>query len=184
MSFTEEHSEAVVEFDDISRGYSTVGYSDEQQEVRLQHDVGDEGKDPATGIENLNVIPKSLRLWNIVACFFQFGQAGALLYLATEADFFWPLYVNFPAAFDDTSQANFGVPAPKEVASYSVTWLSGVFLGLSGLDHLLVSFPCCQQDLQLLHRTISESFPLDRVCLFSKHNESHDWTAVRYNRHS
>lgn len=134
MSFTEEHSEAVVEFDDISKGYS-----DDEQEVQL--DDVDEGKDPATGIENLNQIPRSLRLWNIVACFFQFGQAGAILYLATEADFFWPLFVNFPAAFNETSQANFGVPAPKEVASYSVTWLSGVFLALSGLDHMLVSFP-------------------------------------------
>lgn len=135
MSFTEEHSEAVIEYDDISGGYSDNDYS-----PAAQPDMT-EGKDPATGIENLNEIPKSLRWWNIAACFFQFGQAGALFYLATKADFFWPVYVNFPGQFDGSDQAEFGVPVPKKVASYSVVWLSGMFLALSGLDHFLVSFP-------------------------------------------
>lgn len=132
MSFNEEHSEAVIEYDDISRGYSDV-------DQPIQQDM--DGKDPATGIENLNEIPKSLRWWNIAACLFQFGQAGALFYLGTKADFLWPVYVNFPGQFDGSDQEEFGVPVPKKVASYSVVWLSGMFLGLSGLDHFLVSFP-------------------------------------------
>jgi len=139
--FNDEHSEAVVEYDDITNSYS------DEQDDQLHDESGAvvDGKDPATGIENLNEIPKALRWWNISACLFQFGQAGALLYLATQADFSWPLYVNFPATFDETAQEGFGVPAPKEVASYSVTWLSGVFLGFSGLDHFLVSFPWINQ---------------------------------------
>ena len=98
-------------------------------------------KTPHTGIENLNKIPLSLRWWNVAACGFQFGQAGALFYLATKADLFWPIYVNFPGEFDGSDQEDFGVPSPKQVASYSVVWLSGMFLALSGLDHFLVSFP-------------------------------------------
>jgi hypothetical protein len=42
-------------------------------------------KDQVTGIANLNVIPHYLRVWNIMACIFQFLQAGALGYLASEA---------------------------------------------------------------------------------------------------
>jgi hypothetical protein len=129
-SFSEDHSEAVIEYDDISRGYS-----------ENDRPVHQDGKDPATGIENLNEVPKALRWWNIAVCLFQFGQAGILFYLATKADLFWPIYVNFPSEFGGSDQADFGVPSPKKVASYSVVWLSGMFLALSGLDHFLVSCP-------------------------------------------
>lgn len=129
-TFTEEHSEAVVEFDDdLSQGYS--------DNIRAQ----DDGKDPATGIENLNEVPRSLRWWNIAACLFMSGQAGVMLWLATSETLEWPIYVNFPAFFDGSSQEGFGIPLPQKVASYSIAWLSGTFLALSGIDHFLVSCP-------------------------------------------
>ena len=112
--------------DDISRGYSTEEHIE---------------KDPVTGIENLNEIPTCLRAWNISAFIFQFSQAGVLLWLATNATLNWSIYTNFPSFFGDSSQDEFGVPDPTKVGEYSVTWLSGVFLALSGLDHFLVSFP-------------------------------------------
>lgn len=130
IEFADQHSEAVVEFDD---GVITEDFSVQQQEQQ--------SKDPDTGIENLNEIPNSLRAWNIGACIFQWGQAGVMLWLATSATTQWPVYVNFPSYIGESSQEGFGIPFPKRVGSYSLTWLSGIFLGLSGLDHFLVSFP-------------------------------------------
>jgi hypothetical protein len=49
-----------------------------------QYDAEPE-KDQVTGIANLNRIPHYLRVWNLMACTFQFLQAGALGYLASEA---------------------------------------------------------------------------------------------------
>lgn len=45
----------------------------------------DPEKDQVTGIANLNMVPHYLRVWNIMAFIFQFLQAGALGYLASEA---------------------------------------------------------------------------------------------------
>ena len=102
----------------------------------------DGGKDQVTGIENLNSIPHYLRVCNIMAFIFQFLQAGALGYLASQAETSWPIYVNFPANFDEREgNEAFGVPEPTEVANFSVTWYSCVFMALSGIDHLLVCSP-------------------------------------------
>jgi hypothetical protein len=94
-------------------------------------------------IENLNVIPPRLRKWNIAAAIFQFVQGAALFYLSAQADTDWYLYTNFPKTFDerDVAPDDFGRPGPKEIAGYSVTWYSAVFILLSGLDHFVVSFP-------------------------------------------
>jgi Heliorhodopsin len=94
-------------------------------------------------IENLNEIPPRLQKWNIAAAIFQFIQCAALFYLSSSAETDWYLYSNFPQSFDDRADApdGFGRPGPKEITGYSVTWYSAVFILLSGLDHLMVSFP-------------------------------------------
>jgi len=90
-------------------------------------------------IKNLNDIPDSLICWNLVAAIFQFAQSGALFYFAAEASSEWYLYSNFPSTFGASDE--FGTPSPKEIAGYSVTWYSALFVLLSGFYHFIVSFP-------------------------------------------
>ena len=87
--------------------------------------------------QNLNPIPENLKYWNIAAAVFQYGSAAALFYLSSQADTKWPLYTNYPLTLDDRSDEpdTFAVPGPDELASYSVTWYSAVFIALSALDH-------------------------------------------------
>ena len=97
-----------------------------------------------TEIDNLNVVPDNLFRWNLIAAIFQFVQAGALFYLSSAADTEWSLFSSFPLTLDDREGENgaiFGVPGPNQVASYSVTWYSAVFILLSGFDHLAVILP-------------------------------------------
>ena len=106
-------------------------------------------------IQNLNEIPSNLRMWNIVAAIFQFAQCIALFYLSSQANTNWYLYTHFPGNFDERQQDvtvngtaipegiedDFGRPEAKEIAAYSVTWYSAVFILLSGLDHMVVALP-------------------------------------------
>ena len=102
-------------------------------------------------VQNLNDIPSSLRLWNLLAALFQFGQCAALFYLSSQADTNWYLYTNFPGNLEERNldsnvdggdpSEEFGRPDPDEIAAYSITWYSAVFLALSGIDHLVVILP-------------------------------------------
>lgn len=113
----------------------------EEPDPRDEADEGDANE--FMRAKNLNTIPKSLFRWNAAAAIFQFVQAGMLFYLSSKATTKWYLYSNFPENFDDreTAPDTFGQPGPKEVAAYSVTWYSAVFILLSGLDHLSVITP-------------------------------------------
>jgi hypothetical protein len=87
-------------------------------------------------IRNLNDIPPSLYRWNLYAAIFQFVQALALFYLSSQANTKWLWYTNYPLSLDDSADSDFGKPGPEQVASFSVTWYSAVFILLSGIDHL------------------------------------------------
>lgn len=89
-------------------------------------------------IRNLNVVPASLKIWNGVAVIVQFAQAAALFALSANADNAYYWYTNYPATFEDRDEnpEEFGRPGPTEVADFSITWYSAVFILLSGLDHL------------------------------------------------
>lgn len=95
---------------------------------------------PAWKIRTLNAIPPSLKTWNLAAAVFQFVQAIALFYLSSQAETPWRLFTNFPAVVDDDQRQSgseaVGEPIPSEIAAYSVTWYSAVFILLSGIDHL------------------------------------------------
>lgn len=93
-------------------------------------------------IKNLNEIPPSLFRWNLAAAIFQLVQAIVLFYLSSRATTDWYLYSNFPQTFDDReTNTEFGRPGAKEIAGYSVTWYSAVFILLSAIDHLSVITP-------------------------------------------
>jgi len=113
-------------------------------DVVVQHDDDHSGPsasvNPTKEIEHLNEIPSNLQYWNIAAAIFQFAQAIALFYLSSQANTKWFWYTYF-GNFDDREDADFGIPEPKLVASFSVTWYSAVFILLSGLDHLVVTLP-------------------------------------------
>lgn len=98
---------------------------------------------PAEEVEELNEIPRSLVCWNLAAAIFQFAQAGALFYFASQASTQWSLFSNFPQGFEDGEgeESAFAQPFPKEFASFSVTWYSAVFILLSGLNHLATVIP-------------------------------------------
>jgi hypothetical protein len=87
-------------------------------------------------IRNLNVIPPSLFKWNLYAGIFQLVQAFALFYLSSQAESKWFWYTNYPLEFGDRESNDFGQPGQEQVAAFSVTWYSAVFIALSGIDHL------------------------------------------------
>lgn len=121
--------------------------------------LGEKSPGDTMAIQNLNDIPSNLRVWNLLAALFQFGQCAALFYLSSQANTNWYLYTNFPYALDERDAVDenitvsvghpadggppeeFGRPDPTEVAGYSVTWYSAVFLALSGIDHFAVILP-------------------------------------------
>jgi hypothetical protein len=88
-------------------------------------------------IRNLNEIPPSLFKWNLAAAIFQLVQAFALFYLSSQADTKWFWFTNYPLSLDNSSDNNFGQPGPEQVAAFSITWYSAVFIALSGIDHLV-----------------------------------------------
>lgn len=116
--------------------------STNNEPTRTSSNSADEFKE----IHNLNQVPsKQLQTWNIVAACFQFAQCIALFYLSGQADTKWYWYTHFPANLDeradDQADGDFGRPTSDQVAAFSVTWYSAVFILLSGLDHLLVTLP-------------------------------------------
>jgi hypothetical protein len=87
-------------------------------------------------IRNLNEIPPSLYRWNAWAAVFQFVQALTLLYLSSQANTKWLWFTFYPLSLEDSADSDFGKPGPEQVAAFSVTWYSAIFIALSGIDHL------------------------------------------------
>lgn len=96
-----------------------------------------------TEILNLNEIPSNLKFWNFLAALFQAGQCAALFYLSAVSDNDWYLYTDFPFSLSNRKQNpdKFGRPDANEIAGYSLTWYSAVFIALSCIDHLLTVLP-------------------------------------------
>lgn len=87
------------------------------------------------------------RLWklNIAAFVFQTASAAAIYYFIDPENKF-NFYTNYPLSMDVASNGTEDIridmgPDTKLAFSYSIGWLSAVFLTLSALDHLLVSLP-------------------------------------------
>jgi len=110
----------------------------EEEQTSEPNDSVHEEQNDIYAIQNLNEIPPSLAKWNLAATVFQLAQSAALFYLSSDADTKWYWYTLYPINLDerDDSPGDFGRPNPVEVAAFSVTWYSAVFILLSGLDHL------------------------------------------------
>jgi uncharacterized membrane protein YecN with MAPEG domain len=144
----EDYDVDEVEYDndqDATKAYSSFH--------RRSRSSGGGTSNPLMEIENLNEVPSSnLVRWNRIAAVFQFIQCGVLFYLSYDANTKWFLYTNYPITLDERQEEGennvegaadgFGVPGPEEIAAYSVTWYSAVFIAMSGLDHLIVTLPC------------------------------------------
>jgi hypothetical protein len=88
------------------------------------------------------------RLWrlNIAAFVFQAGSAAAI-YSFIDPDKKFNFFTNYPLLLEvgnetDAEEVRVDLgPDPKVAFSYSIGWLSAVFLTLSAFDHLIVSLP-------------------------------------------
>lgn len=93
-------------------------------------------------VENLNEIPLWLAPCHMVAALFQLMQALFLMAFSSKVDLMWYIYVNFPTSDEELlSKSDFAKPFAQEVGSYPITWYAGVFILLSGIDHIICVLP-------------------------------------------
>jgi hypothetical protein len=105
----------------------------------------EEGDEPAPKphyleIENLNTIPLWLAPCHLIAALFQCMQSLFLFAFSGQIDLRWFVYTNFPT-LDELGEDEYAKPEPHEIASYSITWYAGVFILLSGIDHISCIIP-------------------------------------------
>lgn len=75
---------------------------------------------------------------NIAATVFQF-VTGITVLILTKKELTYGLYSVFPAIKEGNEGGNpFGVPTANQFTEFNPSYLAGIFLLLSGLDHLLV----------------------------------------------
>jgi hypothetical protein len=110
------------------------------------------------------------RLWklNIAAFLFQAASAAAI-YSFIDPDKKFNFFTNYPLQLElgngtDTEVRIDLGPDPKVAFSYSIGWLSAVFLTLSALDHLIVSLPPFKG---LYERGISNNYNIFRWIEYS-----------------
>ena len=79
-------------------------------------------------------------------------QAMFLFAFSSQVDLKWLLFSNVPGSDDhdgeDTEDTIFARPEPNQVAEYSITWYAGLFVLLSGFDHLFSIAPKCRRYYQ------------------------------------
>ena len=73
---------------------------------------------------------------NLSAAIVQFASSLAIFFAAFNESFGFDFYTNYPKAVGEGGRP--GGPDAQVVFNISVGWLSGTFLALSSLDHLLV----------------------------------------------
>mmetsp|Transcript_15132 Transcript_15132/g.23762 ORF Transcript_15132/g.23762 Transcript_15132/m.23762 type:complete len:299 (+) Transcript_15132:85-981(+) len=97
-------------------------------------------------IENMNVIPLWLAPCHLVAALFQCMQSLFLFAFSSQVDLRWNIYSNFPAGDELVLGENeYAKPEANLIGSYSVTWYAGVFILLSGIDHISCLLPSFRQ---------------------------------------
>ena len=100
--------------------------------------------------DNLNEIPMFLAPCHWIAALFQFMQSIFLFAFSSQVNLRWRVFTNFPMV-TDSSTSNRDVFDPdivyyasaetRYIGSYYVTWMTGGFIILSGIDHLLCVLP-------------------------------------------
>mmetsp|Transcript_27230 Transcript_27230/g.40320 ORF Transcript_27230/g.40320 Transcript_27230/m.40320 type:complete len:301 (-) Transcript_27230:214-1116(-) len=94
---------------------------------------------------------------NIAAAIFQAASAGAIFGMI-DNDVTYPFYTNYPLIVDGTDGKPAFGPDSKVAFELNIGWLTGVFLGLSALDHLLV----CTCFKGVYERGLSKNFNIFR----------------------
>jgi hypothetical protein len=113
---------------------------------------------------------------NVAAAVFQGASAAAIFGLIDGGDTAYPFYTNYPLPSGNEGKPIFG-PDSKVAFNLSVGWLSGVFLALSAIDHLLV----CTCFKSVYERGLSKKLQcisLDRVCTVCFLDEGPRWHSV------
>jgi len=114
------------------------------------YDPYDTGREYDVAVEENHSLPidgagitstqyRTLFRLNIAAALIQAISAGVIFALI-DNEITYPFYTNYPkesAEGDEAGRPIFG-PDPKVAYNLNIGWLTGVFLGLSALDHLLV----------------------------------------------
>jgi hypothetical protein len=97
-------------------------------------------------IENKNKIPLWLAPCHLVAALFQCMQSLFLFAFSSQVDLKWYLYSNLPTSdVDLLGDDGYAKPESQELLAYSITWYAGVFILLSGFDHILSILPYVRQ---------------------------------------
>ena len=81
-------------------------------------------------IQNFNTVPKSLGLFSLGACIFQFISAFILLIMTVKNEGEWLYYTVYPSPESD-------VPTPfaRPIGSFNILWYAPIFILLSAIDH-------------------------------------------------
>ena len=123
---------------------------DREYEVEENHSLPTD----RAGITNTQL--RTLFRLNVAATIFQ-GASAAAIFALIDNDKTYPFYTNYPLAGDGEGRPVFG-PDSKVAFDINVGWLTGVFLGLSAIDHLLV----CTCFKSVYERGLSKNFNVFR----------------------
>jgi len=93
---------------------------------------------------------------NVAATVFQ-GASAAAIFALIDSEKTYPFYTNYPLPSGDDGRPVFG-PDSKVAFNLNVGWLSGVFLALSAMDHLLV----CTCFKSMYERGLSKNYNVFR----------------------
>ena len=127
----------------IPKGGPRDDDSDDSSVIRDNENQA-EGKDKKhyLDIDNKNVIPLWLAPCNTVAALFQLLQAVFLFTFSSQVNMKWLVYTNYPAVNDPFLGPNeYAKPDSHLVGKYSISWYTGIFILLNGLDHLICALP-------------------------------------------
>lgn len=97
-------------------------------------------------IKNKNKIPLWLAPCHLVAALFQCMQSLFLFAFSSQVDLKWFVYSNLPSSdVKDLEDDEYLKPYSHELGSYPITWYAGLFILLSGVDHILSILPPFRQ---------------------------------------
>lgn len=124
-----------------------TGEVNSQQDAKRTVKTGDAGEEKVVkphylDVQNLNKIPLWLAPCHLVAALFQGMQALFLFAFSSQTDLQWLVYTNYPSARDEALlEDQYAMPQPNLLGSYPITWYAGLFILMSGIDHVTCILP-------------------------------------------
>lgn len=97
-------------------------------------------------VENRNRIPLWLAPCHLVAALFQGMQSLFLFAFSSQTDLQWFVYTNYPSGnAEGLMEDEYAKPDAALLGSYPITWYAGLFILLSGIDHVSCILPGFRQ---------------------------------------